>query len=251
MSKKPVAYKEPSGGKFQVTNEAPAARCEICHQSDAFEPNTEFCARCNNTALQPTEYNKSAYVDSADLEILEARLKSSEEYWDLFTEYAEELLGIDEDRLESFTVEGIIRAGIRITEIGTSRIENSQKQISSYPATPSTQTKSARRIKLPDPDDMYMWTMILMIGLWIIHETYNITLPLGLLYVAAGIPVIWFILMLWENLLSHGLDNDSNSQTEIEGIDDAEDFNKFVELHQIVVQLHQVKPLSARDLRNL
>lgn len=27
-------------------------RCEVCHQSDLFDRNTEFCLRCNDSSLQ-------------------------------------------------------------------------------------------------------------------------------------------------------------------------------------------------------
>lgn len=45
--------------KLEIKHASVAERCEICHQSDLFDPVTEKCARCNNAI---TDLNKKDYV---------------------------------------------------------------------------------------------------------------------------------------------------------------------------------------------
>ncbi len=53
--------------QIKIINQTTPRRCEICHQSDEFDPNTGRCLRCNNISLplqvqQPTYYPKTAYT---------------------------------------------------------------------------------------------------------------------------------------------------------------------------------------------
>src|SRR2546422_828582 len=34
--------------KITILKENPATRCEICHQTDCFNPATNYCSRCNS-----------------------------------------------------------------------------------------------------------------------------------------------------------------------------------------------------------
>lgn len=52
--------------QIKIINQTTPRRCEICHQSDEFDPNTERCLRCNNVnpylqAQEPVYYPKTAY----------------------------------------------------------------------------------------------------------------------------------------------------------------------------------------------
>lgn len=37
--------------KLKLKRESPAARCEVCHLDDLFEPTSGYCERCNNAPL--------------------------------------------------------------------------------------------------------------------------------------------------------------------------------------------------------
>jgi hypothetical protein len=38
---------------FSIVNESSPQRCEICHQTDFFDPATNSCARCHNVSVTP------------------------------------------------------------------------------------------------------------------------------------------------------------------------------------------------------
>lgn len=52
--------------QIKIINQTTPRRCEICHQSDQFEPNTGKCLRCSNITpslqVQQLAYPKTAYA---------------------------------------------------------------------------------------------------------------------------------------------------------------------------------------------
>jgi hypothetical protein len=57
---------------FQVKTESPAVRCEICHQTDRFNPKTGVCARCRHLEFEKATVRK-AQPEAANPETSEAR----------------------------------------------------------------------------------------------------------------------------------------------------------------------------------
>lgn len=49
-------------GKITILKESKPTRCDICHKSDEFNPNTNYCSRCNNlvTTLAKKDYSNPA-----------------------------------------------------------------------------------------------------------------------------------------------------------------------------------------------
>src|SRR5207253_11452443 len=41
-------------------------RCEVCHQTDCFDPETNYCTRCDFTSI--TEWKKKEIVDNYNIE---------------------------------------------------------------------------------------------------------------------------------------------------------------------------------------
>src|SRR5438093_21108 len=69
--------------KLKVKTESLAERCEVCHQSDLFDPKTGYCIRCKNTAIQTvqnsqlTDYSKSQKSPSRKVQTFGAFLIGS------------------------------------------------------------------------------------------------------------------------------------------------------------------------------
>lgn len=36
--------------RLQINSESPALRCDVCHQTDCFDPKTSYCSRCSRTS---------------------------------------------------------------------------------------------------------------------------------------------------------------------------------------------------------
>jgi len=48
--------------EIQIKSESLPSRCEICHQSDLFEPEIDYCSRCN----EPFDDEVLDYIDTMD-----------------------------------------------------------------------------------------------------------------------------------------------------------------------------------------
>src|SRR5437868_1759051 len=54
--------------KLKVKAESPPERCEVCHQSDCFDPINNYCSRCAGVStVEPSRFsNSSAYIDAVN-----------------------------------------------------------------------------------------------------------------------------------------------------------------------------------------
>src|SRR5256885_12577302 len=43
--------------EMQIKTESQPARCEICHQTDYFDANINYCSRCSNIAMEKKDSN--------------------------------------------------------------------------------------------------------------------------------------------------------------------------------------------------
>lgn len=48
---------------MKIKNESLLSRCEVCHQSDCFDSNTNYCSRCEKIATQSNEDEKVLKID--------------------------------------------------------------------------------------------------------------------------------------------------------------------------------------------
>ena len=63
--------------KLEIKTESPPERCEICHKSDCFDPNANFCSRCSNIctpALITETRKRMPRLSFFQMEVLQADL---------------------------------------------------------------------------------------------------------------------------------------------------------------------------------